>query len=804
MSLLWVLQAYGQPKESGILVGNVLDEKAIALEGATVELAAIGATGPGKTTLTAKDGSFELASIPFGYYRLRISYTGLQTLTIDSLHFRADRFDFNLNDIVLKNHAAAENMEEVVVFAEKPLIQSKDGNITFNAGESALSAGSNASDLLASVPLVAKDPNGRLLVRGKEPKILIDDKPVDLNLQQLQDLLESMPGSAIEKIEVMTNPPAQYANEQGGVINITTKKGKVGISGRLTLSGGSRGKAGTYGNFNYRRRGLSVNVNAGANFNRFEGHGYSIRQNIYKDSASFLNTQNNSLNKNQRPNFRAHVNYDITQLQSLNVVLQFNGNDFHNQNKIEYKNINRLDEVYRLSQRSIQSKGGNYNYHASISYTLKTKRPGEILRLTASGNASQNENNRRFYQQAFYPDYTPSGLDSTQNQLNQNHTKGYNTRLHYVVPLNNKKTSFSAGGFIDASQSDIDVLATYQRKSDGATMPQEELSNDFRFYQTISQMRASVKQVLGKRLSVSAGLSTEATDIRFELYKTDSAAGNRYWSYLPFFNLNKNWNDQWNLTAAYRRTVRRPGINELNPTRDESDPYNIRFGNPGLKPSLAHSFDMVLGKTKNSFYANVGIGFNLVQDIYSQLRDRLSDNTTQITWQNISHRKEYEISTWNGWTINKKSRINISASYTYNQYSQYDKANRKFRDGGSFTSSLNGHYNWTELLNTTSSFTFNRFANPQGSVKSNVSMNIGLQARLLAKKLTATLNLVDPFTQQKNRTFTYGSNFNLESFSATNTRNYQLSLGYNISKTVVKKGKGSEKVKQLLQKPISK
>jgi outer membrane receptor for ferrienterochelin and colicin len=49
---------------------------------------------------------------------------------------------------------------------------------------------------------------------------------VELNLQQLQDLLESMPGSSIEKIEVMTNPPPQYANEQGGVINIVTKKVK--------------------------------------------------------------------------------------------------------------------------------------------------------------------------------------------------------------------------------------------------------------------------------------------------------------------------------------------------------------------------------------------------------------------------------------------------------------------------------------------------------------------------------------------------------------------------------------------------
>src|SRR5204862_956098 len=155
---------------------------------------------------------------------------------------------FNLTDITLKP-TSAENLGEVIIYAEKPLIQSKDGNITFNAGESAIAAGSNASDLLNNVPLVSKTPDGKITVRGKEPKILIDDKPVELNLQQLQDLLESMPGSSIEKIEVMTNPPPQYANEQGGVINIVTKKGKVGKTGRLSLSAGTRGEASVNGNY---------------------------------------------------------------------------------------------------------------------------------------------------------------------------------------------------------------------------------------------------------------------------------------------------------------------------------------------------------------------------------------------------------------------------------------------------------------------------------------------------------------------------------------------------------------------------
>ena len=218
-----------------MLTGNVLDESKKALEAATVLLVSIEDSRARKSVTTDKSGNFSFETIEFGYYRLTISYVGLQSLSIDSIYFRTERYDFNLGDITLKMRTS-DNLEAIVVYAEKPLIQSKDGNITFNAGESATAASSNASELLTQVPLVGKDPDGKITVRGKEPKILIDDKPVELNLQQLQDLLESMPGSSIEKIEVMTNPPPQYANEQGGVINITTKKGRVGVNGRISAT----------------------------------------------------------------------------------------------------------------------------------------------------------------------------------------------------------------------------------------------------------------------------------------------------------------------------------------------------------------------------------------------------------------------------------------------------------------------------------------------------------------------------------------------------------------------------------------
>jgi len=789
--------AQSQQKATGIIAGNVMDERKKALEGATVELISLSTQNVSKSFLTLRDGRFEFNQLQFDYYRLRISYIGLQTTTIDSIHVREERNDFNLDDITLLPKSSSQNLNEVIIYAEKPLIQSEDGNIIFNAGESALSAGSNAADLLTNVPLVTKDGDGKILVRGKEPKILIDDKPVELNLQQLQDLLESMPGSSIEKIEVMTNPPPQYAMEEGGVINIVTKKGRAGLTARLTVNAGTRGEKGANANFNFRKQGFAVNINAGYATNNLEGNGYSKRQNQYKDSTSYFNTSNQFANQNKRPNIRLNADYDITKKQSLNAVLHLNGNSFNNNSLVTYENRNRFEDLYKLSQRSTGSQGNNSNFSSSLTYTLRTAKPGEMFRLISGFNKSTSENNRQFYHQFFYPDFTPTGADSTQIQLNQNVSKSFHVRASYDLPIVAQKTFLSIGSFQQVQISDIVVDAAYIRKSDGERVALQALINDFRFRQTTSTYRASLKQLLGKQFSITGGISAEGTYFQFDLHKTDSLAKNHYWGFLPFANINKKWESGYNITASYRRTIRRPGIGELNPTRDESDPYNIRFGNPELKPSLSHNFDLVFGKTKTGFYTNLGLGYNKVEDIFSQLRERISDNTTQVTWQNISHRQEYEISSWNGYTINKQLRLNLSASYRYNVYGEAEKGMRKFRNGGSFTSNLNTHYKWSDVYNTTASFTFNRFANPQGTARSNLSMNLGMQARLLDKKLTLIANIIDPFTQQQNRRWTYGNNFTLENYNTTNTRNYRLTVGYNFTHQIGNKKKAADKKNQL-------
>ena len=765
----------------GLIIGTITDaDNGKALPGANVTLIKLNDSTVTKTVITVKDGSFLFEQLSFGYYRVQVTYTGYAILKIDSIYLRAERFDFDLNDIKL--HKKTTNMDELVVYAEKPLIENKDGKISFNVGESALSAGSSATELLKQAPLVNVDNEGKVQMRGKDVKILIDDKPVELNGKQLQDLLESMPGSMIDKIEVMTTPPPQYANERGGVINIVTKKGRVGMSGRLSVSFGTRGESVINGSFSYRKNKIALNANAGSGYNAFEGSSYSNRQNIYMDSTNYFNTTGINNNNALRPNARVSVDYDYNKHNAFNFTTFFNSSDAESNSDNQYTNLNRYDAIYKLSNRSITTTSSSFAPGFTSSYTAKGKLPSTVFRVVASVNLGDNTNERDYYQQYLNPDYSFTGTDSSQQQNTNIKNSTISVRLNYDRLLKNNKFYLNLGnGLIRANNHNI-LNTAFLKKPDNVLVQNDLLSNDIQFHQNIFFYRAALRYTIQPEFTITAGAQLEQTTTKFDLVNDTSKYANNYWSPLPFATLIKKWKNELSITGSYKRSIQRPGLNQLNPSVDYGDPYNTRFGNPFLRPYFADNFDFIIGKWAKLYNVNLSLGYNVLKDIYSSIRTLQPDGKTTITWQNLSGRKEYEINGWGGYTINKKAKINLSLGYTYNEYSLHDRTVNRYHNGGSVFSTLNGSYLFNPLLNANISITFNRFANPQGTVRSSQSMNIGVQQKLFKKKLVLALSMIDPFREQQNKYFTYASNFNIESYSTTRTKNFRLSLSYMFSK----------------------
>jgi len=759
----------------------VLDnENARSIAAATVTLTKITDSTITKTIISAKDGAFLFEKLAYGYYRLQLSMVGYNNLRLDSIYIRAERFDFDLNEIKL--HRKSTDMDEVVVYAEKPLIENKDGKIVFNVGESALSAGASTTELLKQAPLVNVDNDGKVQMRGKDVKILIDDKPVELNGKQLQDLLESMPGSMIDKIEVMTTPPPQYANERGGVINIVTKKGRVGMSGRLNVSYGTRGENGISASFSYRKNKIALNASAGFGYNAFEGSSYSNRQNIYADSINYFNTTGNNNNNALRPNARVSLDYDLNKRNAFNFTTYYNSSNAATNSDNQYTNINSNNLIYKLSNRAITTASTSSSPSYTASYTAKGKLPTTIFRIITSVNFGVNDNERDYYQQYLNPDYSFTGTDSSQQQNTTIKNSTISIRINYDRLLKNNKFFINLGnGLIRANNHNI-LNTAFLKKPDNVFVKNDLLSNDIQFHQNVFFYRAALRYTIKVDFNVTTGVQVEQTTTKFDLVNDTSNYTNNYWSPLPFVTIVKKWENEVNITASYKRSIQRPGLYQLNPSVDYSDPYNTRFGNPYLQPYFADNFDFIVGKWNKKFYANVSVGYNVLKDIYSSIRTLQPDGKTTTTWQNLSGRKEYDANTWGGCTINKKAKVNLSLGYTYNVYSEHDRTVNRYHNGGSIFSSFNSSYQFTDLLNSNASVTFNRFANPQGTVRSTLSMNIGVQQKFLKKKLILSISIIDPFRQQQNKYFIYAGNFNLESYNTTKTKNFRIAVSYLLSK----------------------
>ncbi|MEO6539384.1 MAG: outer membrane beta-barrel family protein, partial [Ferruginibacter sp.] len=499
-----------------------------------------------------------------------------------------------------------------------------------------------------------------------------------------------------------------------------------------------------------------------------------------------------------RPNTRLSLDYELNKKHSLNFTAQYNSNNSASENATTYSNLDRNRQLYKLSNRITGTDNESWNPNFNLTYTFKGKDPKEVLKFISGLNFNAGNNERDFFQEYLNPDHSLTGIDSTQQQNTSSKNHNISFRINYDKPVT-KKISLNLGTQYNRYNNHNVLNTEFMKKPENVFVKNDLLSNDFIFHQTILGLRAGLRYDIVPDFYINAGVQAEHTKTNFDIVNSSDHYANNYWSALPFFTLMKKWKNDVSITLSYKRTIQRPRLNELNPSTDYADPYNTRSGNPYLQPYFADNFDFIFGKWNKKFNVNGSVGYNALQDIYSSIRTLQPDGKTFTTWQNISGRKEYEASAWGGYTLSKKAKANLSFGYTYNVYSQYDRTVRYFRNGGSFYSTLNGSYQFSDLVNGNASFTFNRFANPQGSVRNTLSMNMGVQRKFFSKKIIITLNVIDPFRQQQNKNFTYGSNFRLESFNTTNTRNYRIAFSYIFSKKK-KKNTKLELLKNALKK----
>lgn len=368
-------------KLKGKSSGLPVEFATVALHDATTRLVVTGA-------MTDSTGHFRIENIPMGDYYIEGSYVGYKSVQSKPFHTDVAK----ITDIgILWMDDNGEVLSEVVVDGRKSTFVGKLDRKVFNVGQDLMSAAGSASDLMQNIPSVEVDMDGAVSLRGNENvTILINGKPsAMMSAKTRGDALNQLAANSIERIEVITNPSAEYKPDGvSGIINIILKKdAKEGVNGTVTANAGS-----------YGRSNAGINLNYGLKHVNLFG-GYTFRRDRYDRSiidkrtsqTDYINQTTYGIGRPISHTFRLGMNADLGAHDAIEVSGNYNRRRFNRNERVESTTEDLQSNLtdYYLRDRAALAKENMWegSFHYTHSYG---KNNGWNVDYTYS---SQSDNN---------------------------------------------------------------------------------------------------------------------------------------------------------------------------------------------------------------------------------------------------------------------------------------------------------------------------------------------------------------------------------------------------------------------------
>jgi outer membrane receptor protein involved in Fe transport len=569
---------------------------------------------------TDMNGNFTLSNVADGTYTVRVVYVGYLTVNKSVVLGGARGSAINLGAIKL---GLAKNLlKEVTVTAQKSQISLGIDKKTFSVDQSLVSQGGSATDLLSNVPTVQVDVDGNVSLRGSSNvKILINGKPSAISGNDLADVLQSIPASAIESIEVITNPSSKYdAEGDSGIINIILKKNTaLGLTGSASASAGTHN---TYnGTLNLAYQNKKVNIYTNFSYRRGDrvGNGSNNKTTTIADTTVQQNQVNNQTFTIKGYNIRSGIDYNI----DPKTTISFSDNiNIRDRNRVQAGGTSIAENGVAseiLNQNNHSTSSGN-NLDFNLDFDHKYKKTGE--ELTANVGFSTSHDNNFDYLNTNYNFFNP---DTAYLFQQDNHTIGHqhnwNLQADYTLPLNNhNQLGFGYRSTFSVNDNNY-IVDTLNNTTQGLDFD-PLLSNHFIYNEQIHAVYGNYQQQFGN-FGIQVGLRLEDAIINTQLIQTDTATQNNRQTYLrlyPSIFLSEKLGENQTIQLSYSRRVTRPRGFMISPFLDKSDPLNYTQGNPFLLPQDIHSFELS--------YINYWKSLTLTSSLYYRLTN---DNIQRIT-----------------------------------------------------------------------------------------------------------------------------------------------------------------------------
>jgi iron complex outermembrane recepter protein len=729
-------------KDSARVIVRIVDatDEKVGIEFATAVLMKAKDSTIFKATNTNGFGGAMFNNVPFGNYYVKVMQVGFVPNFSQSFTLSEANKELRLPKVLLTKDSKV--LKTVNIVGEKSDYQNGLDKKVYNVDKNITNAGGTATDLLQNIPSVNVDMDGKVSLRGSEQiRIMIDGKLSGITATNPQAALQQMPASMIEQIEIITNPGAKYdAEGMGGIINIITKKGNnIGWSLNGQLSAGTNDKYGAGIGGNYRND--KINFSGNYNFRSENRFSRAFSKQIALDTNALnFESKLSGLNKSMVNNIRLSNDFYLDKYNTITIGGGYNTRSQSGQDRSDFDQSSangRFDSLYYVSNKTIE---GNKTYDGNFEYRYYDAEAKQTFSINMNQSNIERENETKSYSQQ---------SDERNNYFRKNNVIGnvYLTTLQmdYAQPIG--KGKLDAGlkftqRFSKANQggNKLDFISN-------TFSVDPSLINDYDYNEQVPAAYTQYSMSIGK-WDMQAGLRYEHTLVNINNRTYDSVVNNNYGKLFPSGFLKYKIKQGRDIQLSYTRRINRPGIEALNPIVDNSNPLNLRIGNPYLKPELINSLDLsystfvkIFSFTSSVYYrksTNVQSFFRTVDPVNPQIA--ITQFKNFATSDNIG--TELTLRT----AIGKQGNVMLNVNGFYNKINASNIEGALQSDGYNWNSRLVGNYKFKTNTNIQlSAFYMSPVIRPQGSFQGMNGVDLGLRQEFLKGKINVSLNVTDIF-----------------------------------------------------------
>lgn len=544
-----------------------------------------------------------------------ISYTPYE----DSIHITKD------TAILIILREAAQQLNTVVVSGSRKMIESTPGKTTYTLEKSITATGTDALIAISQIPGIRVNGD-EISIAGKGAvKAMVNNRIVQLSGKDLSRYLRSIAANEIEKIELITMPPAKYdADGNAGLINIVLKKNrKEGFSGNASL--GLKyylpGESSVYGyktfgeinptaSLSYVAGKWSTFVNLNFNHDR---HLEGFETDVFYPTQTWMQSDS-AIYTYWNANINAGADYQLNKntVIGFSLFLEKNIYDgFDSINNPIYNKGGSLDSAIRTFATYYPiSNTGSLNLHADI----KLDTSGKMLYLNADYFKYYRTDRSDFQSNSFGPSgqVIPESLARLYDN-NKQDIHIYTAKADVEIPT--KFANYSFGGKISFIKNYSNAFY-YNKTSKDSLVYNTALSNEFDYTENTQSLYGSIHKH-AEKWDVSGGLRAEFTQTTGYSYTLQQTTHNNYFRLFPNLLISFQKDTDQAISLSFNRRISRPTFWNLNPYKSLYSPYSFGEGNPSLQPAyttnieLAHKYKSKL--TTSLFFNMTRNGFtNLI------------------------------------------------------------------------------------------------------------------------------------------------------------------------------------------------